>query len=36
MLSDKTHGLEAHMKNWNKLYSKDFSVLLKKALKVVS
>ena len=25
-----------HMKNWNKLYSKDFSVLLKKTLKVVS
>ena len=25
-----------HMKNWNKLYSNDFSVLLKKTLKVVS
>ena len=25
-----------HMKNWNKLYSKNFSILLKKALKVVS
>ena len=25
-----------HMKNWNKLYSKDFSSLLKKALKVIS
>ncbi len=25
-----------HMKNWNKLYSKDFSTLLKKTLKVVS
>ena len=25
-----------HMKNWNKLYSKDSSVLLKKTLKVVS
>ena len=25
-----------HMKNWNKLYSKDFSILLKKTLKVVS
>ncbi|MBD1149762.1 tRNA (adenosine(37)-N6)-dimethylallyltransferase MiaA [Pelagibacterales bacterium SAG-MED29] len=25
-----------HMKNWNKLYSKDFSVLLKKTLKVIS
>ncbi len=25
-----------HMKNWNKLYSKDFAVLLKKALKVAS
>ena len=25
-----------HMKNWNKLYSKDFSNLLKKSLKVVS
>ena len=25
-----------HMKNWNKLYSKDFSILLKKSLKVVS
>ena len=25
-----------HMKNWNKLYSKDFSALLKKTLKVVS
>ena len=25
-----------HMKNWKKLYSKDFSVLLKKTLKVVS
>ncbi len=25
-----------HMKNWNKLYSKDFSVLLKKTLKVSS
>ncbi len=25
-----------HMKNWNKLYSKDFTVLLKKTLKVVS
>ena len=25
-----------HMKNWIKLYSKDFSVLLKKTLKVVS
>ena len=26
----------AHMKNWNKLYSKDFAVLLKKTLKVIS
>ena len=25
-----------HMKNWNKVYSKDFSYLLKKTLKVVS
>ena len=25
-----------HMKNWNKLYSKDFSTLFKKTLKVVS
>ena len=25
-----------HMQNWNKLYSKDFSILLKKALKVLS
>ena len=25
-----------HMKNWNKLYSKDSGVLLKKTLKVVS
>ena len=25
-----------HMKNWNKLYSKNFSILLKKSLKVVS
>ena len=25
-----------HMNNWNKLYSKDFSVLLKKTLKEVS
>ncbi len=25
-----------HMKNWNKLYSKKFSILLKKSLKVVS
>jgi tRNA dimethylallyltransferase len=25
-----------HMKNWNKLYSKDFSILLKKTLKVIS
>ena len=25
-----------HMKNWDKLYSKDFSVLLKKTLKVIS
>ena len=25
-----------HMNNWNKLYSKDFSVLLKKTLKVLS
>ncbi len=25
-----------HMKNWNKLYSKNFSILLKKALKVTS
>ena len=25
-----------HMNNWNKLYSKDFSVLLKKTLKVIS
>ena len=25
-----------HMRNWNKLYSKDFTVLLKKVLKVVS
>ena len=25
-----------HMKNWNKVYSKDFSYLLKKSLKVVS
>ena len=25
-----------HMKNWNKLYSNDFSVLLKKTLKVIS
>ena len=26
----------AHMKNWNKLYSKNFSILLKKTLKVIS
>jgi tRNA delta(2)-isopentenylpyrophosphate transferase len=25
-----------HMKNWNKVYSKDFTHLLKKTLKVVS
>ena len=25
-----------HMNNWNKVYSKDFSILLKKSLKVVS
>ena len=25
-----------HMKNWNKLYSKDFTILLKKTLKVIS
>ena len=25
-----------HMKNWNKLYSKNFSILIKKSLKVVS
>ena len=25
-----------HMENWNKLYSKDFSILLKKTLKVIS
>ena len=25
-----------HMKNWNKLYSKNFSILLKKTLKVAS
>ena len=25
-----------HMKNWNKLYSTNFSILLKKTLKVVS
>ena len=25
-----------HMKNWNKLYSKDYSILLKKTLKVIS
>ena len=25
-----------HMKNWNKLYSNNFSILLKKSLKVVS
>ena len=25
-----------HMKNWNKLYSKDLSILFKKTLKVVS
>ena len=25
-----------HMKNWNKLYSKNFSILLKKTLKVTS
>jgi tRNA dimethylallyltransferase len=25
-----------HMKNWNKLYSKDFTILLKKTLKVLS
>ncbi len=25
-----------HMKNWNKVYSKDFTILLKKALKVAS
>ena len=25
-----------HMKNWNKLYSKDFSILLKKSLKAVT
>ena len=25
-----------HMKNWNKIYSKNFSILLKKTLKVIS
>ena len=25
-----------HMKNWTKLYSKNFSILLKKTLKVIS
>ena len=25
-----------HMKNWNNLYSKDLSILLKKTLKVIS
>ena len=25
-----------HMKNWNKLYSKNLSILLKKTLKVIS
>ena len=25
-----------HMRDWNKLYSKDFTILLKKVLKVVS
>jgi tRNA dimethylallyltransferase len=25
-----------HMKNWNKLYSKDLSILFKKTLKVIS
>ena len=25
-----------HMKNWNKLYSKNFSILLKKSLKAAS
>ena len=25
-----------HMKNWNKLYSNDFTTLLKKTLKVIS
>ena len=25
-----------HMKNWNKLYSKNFSILLKKTLKLIS
>ena len=25
-----------HMKNWNKIYSKNFSILIKKSLKVVS
>ena len=25
-----------HMKNWNKLYSKNFSILIKKSLKAVS
>ena len=25
-----------HMKNWNKLYSRDFTILLKKTLKVIS
>ena len=25
-----------HMKNWNKLYSKNFSILIKKTLKAVS
>ena len=25
-----------HMKNWNKLYSENFSILLKKTLKVIS
>ena len=25
-----------HMKNWNKLYSKNFSILLKKTLNVIS
>ena len=29
-------GARGHMNNLNKLYSKDFSVLLKKTLKVIS
>jgi tRNA dimethylallyltransferase len=33
--SQKTWS-RGHMKNWKKLYSKDFSALLKKALKVLS